>query len=484
MNAELVRFLVPLQQALAAPGIGALADEGLRRHLQNTHRLLAWLHAREAAQPQLERAMLREIVAASEGIEPLLTASRLPADAVRRIRALADQPGTPDLESVLAAARDLQNQLCALGDDAARAVRRKLVAIETGLSIAMDAALAANLAAPPASAEGGGAANTRPIDEAKLNAWLARAFPGEPGLRLARHVFIAGGHSKYTLRLQLEGARNMPSALILRGDGRGTYGGKSVVDEYRLLDVMHRHGVSVPRPLALDESGQVFGTPSMLVEEMPGRVIGHMFDLPAPSAAISRDVAEQLARIHRVPLGEFDAKSIGAERSNREQALQWINESYVSFKALDRASPIYETAFHWLREHIALVDGPRCLVHGDCGLNNLMIAGGRVTTLLDWEFAFAGNPFYDLGYFYYQAEHLGGWDDFMQAYKAAGGTEPTAAQLDYQVLFATTRLGVMVMQTEAAVASGLLQSLGGAVACTGDHDVSVMRMARVLERVL
>jgi aminoglycoside phosphotransferase (APT) family kinase protein len=484
MNAELVRFLVPLQQALAAPAIGALADEGLRRQLQNVHRLIAWLHACEAVQPPLEHAMLREIVAAIDGIEPVMTASRLPVDAVRRLRALAAQPQAPDLETILAGARDLQNQLCALGDEPARTLRRKLVEIETGLSRAMDAALAHNVAAPPASAEGGGAANTRVIDEAKLNAWLARAFPEEPELRLARYVFIAGGHSKYTARLQLTGARKLPSALILRGDGRGTYGGKSVVDEYRLLDVMHRHGVSVPRPLALDESGQVFGTPSMLVEEVAGRVIGHMFDLPAPNADISRDVAVQLARIHRVPLGEFDAQAIGAARSNREQALQWINESYASFKALDRASPIYETAFHWLREQIALVDGPRCLVHGDCGLNNLMIDKGRVTTLLDWEFAFAGNPFYDLGYFYYQAEHLGGWDDFLQAYRQAGGEAPTQEQLDYQVLFATTRLGVMVMQTEAAVASGLLQSLGGAVACTGYHDVSVIRMARVLERVL
>ncbi len=41
------------------------------------------------------------------------------------------------------------------------------------------------------------------------------------------------------------------------------------------------------------------------------------------------------------------------------EATQWLNESYASFRSTNRASPVYEAAFHWLRDNIALNDGAR-----------------------------------------------------------------------------------------------------------------------------
>jgi aminoglycoside phosphotransferase (APT) family kinase protein len=111
----------------------------------------------------------------------------------------------------------------------------------------------------------------------------------------------------------------------------------------------------------------------MLVEEMPGRIIGHMFALPPPNRALCTDTAVQLARLHRIPVGEFGSHTESAGLTNQEKATRWLNESYTSFKALDRPSPIIETAFHWLRDRIALNDGARSLVHGDYGLNNLLV---------------------------------------------------------------------------------------------------------------
>lgn len=42
-------------------------------------------------------------------------------------------------------------------------------------------------------------------------------------------------------------------------------------------------------------------------------------------------------------------------------------------------------------------DGPPVLTHSDFNGSNILVATGRITAVLDWEFAFAGSPFFDFG---------------------------------------------------------------------------------------
>jgi aminoglycoside phosphotransferase (APT) family kinase protein len=249
---------------------------------------------------------------------------------------------------------------------------------------------------------------------------------------------------------------------------------------------MYHHDVCVAKPLALEASGEIFGAPFMLVERRPGRTIGHMFDLPKkPNTETSRDIAEKLAAIHRVPIGDMGDWIPGADVSTAAQVAVTLEHSYSSWQALQRPSPLYEAAFKWLRENVSVMDRSRGLVHGDYGLNNLLIERGRVSVVLDWEFAHVGNPAYDLGYFYYQAKSLSSWQEFLDAYHEAGGTLLSTAEIDYSVLFAATRVGVMVCQAEAAYLSGAANGLFMAlVPGRNNHNVSLSRLSDLLERVL
>ena len=131
------------------------------------------------------------------------------------------------------------------------------------------------------------------------------------------------------------------------------------------------------------------------------------------------------------------------------------------------------------------MDGSRSLVHADYGLNNILIENHKVSVILDWEYAHIGNPAYDLGYFYYQAEALSSWDEFLDAYQAAGARLPGKAELDYCILYAATRLGVMVCQAAAAYHSGAASGLQAALLASGRmHDISVIRISKLLERIL
>jgi aminoglycoside phosphotransferase (APT) family kinase protein len=259
------------------------------------------------------------------------------------------------------------------------------------------------------------------------------------------------------------------------------------VDEYSLIKTMYENGVCVPKPLAVDESGKVFGSPILLVEKKPGTIIGHMFNLPkTPSKAIATDIAINLAAIHRVPLAAIGTQVDSANVRTSEKALAWLEEGHKAWLPLKMPSPVFETAFEWLRRNVALNDkAPRTLVHGDFGLNNILIHDDKVSAILDWEFAHVGNPAYDLGYFYFMAKSLGSWDDFLKAYERGGMPIPDENQIDYAILFAATRLGVMVCQSEEVFVSGKEPGLASAVNI-GDcyYQETIRRISGALDKVL
>jgi aminoglycoside phosphotransferase (APT) family kinase protein len=362
---------------------------------------------------------------------------------------------------------------------------KALLRLESDYQRRFEAAVRAQSAAA-ANRTAATARNARDYDAQALQRFIRSVFPEEPDVTIGHSGFISGGYSKFTVEVTLQHARSLPAQIILRADASATFGGASVVQEYHLLKVMHAQGVRVPRPLAVEETGQVFGSPFMLVERKPGISIGHMYKLPQPDKAVCRDVAGQLAAIHRIPVAAFGDRIGPARGRSSEKALAWIAEGLAAWTPLHMPSPVFETAFEWLRRNAALNDeAPRTLVHGDVHLANMLVHEHRISTILDWEFAHIGNPAYDLGYFYDQAVALDSWEAFLDAYREAGGAVPDQRQLDYHILFAATRLGVMTCQSVAEFASGAKPGLAGAVVIGGFfYETTIVRIARALERVL
>jgi aminoglycoside phosphotransferase (APT) family kinase protein len=143
-------------------------------------------------------------------------------------------------------------------------------------------------------------------------------------------------------------------------------------------------------------------------------------------------------------------------------------------------------AFEWLRCHADLYDSsPRALVHGDYGLNNLLIEGDRVTGILDWEHAHIGNPAYDLGYFHPMAAALASWPSFLDAYANTGVHMPDEKQIDFSILLGATRVGVMLCQVMSAFTSDQETGIAATTGIAGDYyDVAVLRISNALEKVL
>ena len=337
------------------------------------------------------------------------------------------------------------------------------------------------------SKESTSARNARTFSTHEMTEFIQNKFPEETETIITNATFIAGGYSKFTADISLAKTTSLPKNIILRGDSDDAFGGMSVVDEYQLIETVYENGVCAPKPLAIAKNDDVFGSPFMLMEKMPGSCIGHMFDMsPIHSDSLVQDIAEKLSSIHSIPLKMVNDTTNGVDYLSSDKALSWISSSETSWLPLNLPSPAFSAAFEWLRHNVKLYDhGPRSLVHGDYGLNNLLIEDERVTAILDWEHSHVGNPSYDLGYFHPMAETLASWSLFLDAYANTGVPMPDEDQINYSILFAATRVGVMTCQVRNAFLMNQETGIAASIGIAGDYyDVAVIRISNALEKIL
>ncbi|NJM05949.1 phosphotransferase [Candidatus Gracilibacteria bacterium] len=81
----------------------------------------------------------------------------------------------------------------------------------------------------------------------------------------------------------------------------GTYDrGAKARREYTTLDLLRRHAIPAPKPLYLDTTGTVLGTPGIITQYVSGVHI----DAPVDAVQWARERARILAHIHSVPCDE------------------------------------------------------------------------------------------------------------------------------------------------------------------------------------
>ena len=405
--------------------------------------------------------------------------------AVNELRLICESADVGDFDRSLQLTSDMQHALFALDTAEASTLCKSMMQVEARYLDRFQAAVKARAAAArnkPVST----ARNDREYDNNALLAFIRTSFPDEPNATIEKSGFISGGFSKFTIGLTLGNVKSLPQEIVLRGDASATFGGASVVDEFNVVKALYDNGVRVPRPLALEPSGGVFGSPFLLAERKPGTTLGHTFNLPKPNKAVCIDVATQLAKAHQVPLAALGQKFNSVHATSSAKALSWVDEGYNNWLPLNMPSPVFKTAFEWLRRNAGINDKvPRALTHGDYSLANVLVHEDKVSAILDWEFAHVGNPVYDLCYHRYQAEALSSWEDFLDAYVKAGMPRPSEEQLNYHTLLADVRLGVMVCQVKSIFTSGAEPNTATAsVLAQLSYETTIERIATILSKVL
>ncbi|MDI3258134.1 MAG: phosphotransferase family protein [Sinobacteraceae bacterium] len=342
---------------------------------------------------------------------------------------------------------------------------------------------AESLAVASGSTANAATSSSRSFSPELLERYLRQHPLGGEAVRVTSSRLLSGGRSKQTTLVQLEGARDLPSTVVVRQDWSSAVTGTSVVSEYALLKGVFEAGLRVPQPLLLEKSSEPLGGPFLVVTQMPGAIQGDIF-APPRSEALALQLAEQLARLHRLPTEAFAALGVPTEAYTTEQ----LRVGLQGFRALNGKlgfpSRTIDIAMDWLERRIDRVSGPKAVLHNDLGFHNFLVDGERLSAILDWELAHIGNPAADLGYARDWVSQMIPWSRFMQAYREAGGPEVDAATLDFYTLWCGVRLYCLLLQARAGVAMGMVQDTEITYAVAHFLPKLLHRISRELRAVL
>jgi len=302
------------------------------------------------------------------------------------------------------------------------------------------------------------------MDEA-LEAWL-RVAAGDPGLTITGRARLSGGAIQQNFALDVV-HRGAPASWVLRTDSTATLAvSHGRAQEFALLRAAQAACVTVAEPLFLCADARVIGAPFFVMRRVAGMAAGHrVVKQFGGQPDLVRAIGAEMARIHTIRPPRADLAFLGAPPPDAGRAM--IATLRARIDAAGTPRPVLEWGLR-AAERACPPPVPPVLAHHDFRTGNLMIDAGRVTAVLDWEFAGWGDPAADLGWFcarcwrFGQAAEAGGLGaraDLHAGYVAAGGVLPDAARIAWWELLAHLRWAVIAADQAARHLSGQERSL-------------------------
>ncbi len=250
--------------------------------------------------------------------------------------------------------------------------------------------------------------------------------------------------------------------------------------EFSVLCAMRDAKVLAPTPLWCGVD-TVLGRAFFIMERLPGIASGHRVARDAAivpdRAALARELAVNLARIHAVDRGDERLAFLGMflARDNIAHYRAYLD-------TLPEAYPVLEWGLRWCEVN-APHDENVTFIHRDYRTGNYLVEGGHLAGVLDWEFSAFGNPLEDVGWIFakcwrfgqnqYPVGGVAAAEDFLDAYTRASGRAVDAAALRYWQVMAHLRWAVIALQQRERHRSGIEPSLE--LALTG-HIVSDLEL--------
>jgi aminoglycoside phosphotransferase (APT) family kinase protein len=260
---------------------------------------------------------------------------------------------------------------------------------------------------------------------------LVESLPGRP--QVLRVTELSGGLANTNLRLDLDGHPPVVLRLFQRDPAQAA-------KERAIHALAAERGLPAPRLLGSSDD-PVTGLPFALLEWIDGQRLDEAARELDDSALLplGRSIGGALAAIHAVRFdrsGFFDGSMAVAEPVDAGGAglIGFLRHVLVDGPGGERLGrDLAGRLVAFAGREAGLLDhwpGPPCLTHSDFGGTNILVrpeaSGWAVAAVLDWEFAFAGNPFFDFGNLL--RPPLGprpGFADAVAAgYRAAGGDLP------------------------------------------------------------
>ncbi|CAN5293371.1 hypothetical protein BH10PSE13_BH10PSE13_18050 [soil metagenome] len=225
--------------------------------------------------------------------------------------------------------------------------------------------------------------------------------------------------------------------------------GKSLPHEIAIVRRAHALGFPVPRIF-----GMVAQPAAAVMELAPGTARPDVDE----AERVGPDYMAHIARLHGIAPGEFGLDA----PATLTEAIAVDLDTYEA-DALSRGilhNPVISLAFRLLRATLPRSDAAPSMLHGDVGAGNFMAHEGRISAILDWELAHAGDIHEDLAWLWVRGAHSAFGDPRTRIaeYEGASGVRLDPARLAWHVAFVTLKsvIGLRRRISAAGEDKGLL----------------------------
>lgn len=210
----------------------------------------------------------------------------------------------------------------------------------------------------------------------------------QPHSQLRRFWELKGGVSAQITALEIELASGQLQKMVVRQHGEidRKQNPQIAATEYRLLEILQAVGLPAPKPYYLDQSGQVFPLPYIVIEFVEGK---SEFE-PSNLDEWLRKAAQLLAQIHSTEYGGLDLSFLPEQTviyaAKFKQRPPQVDDSLDE----GRIRAVLEAVWPPVQSNKAV------LLHGDYWPGNLLWQASEIAAVIDWEDAQTGDPLADL----------------------------------------------------------------------------------------
>ncbi len=233
------------------------------------------------------------------------------------------------------------------------------------------------------------------IQEEAVSAWF-EAHIDNVSLPLTFHL-IAGGHSNLTFGV--EDAAGTTYVLRRPPLGHVLESAHDMGREHKIISALVGSDVPVATTLGLCKDTAVNEAPFYIMDYIEGPVL---HDAEASAAlpvsereALGLHVVDVLAALHKIDPDDVGLGDLGRKEAYLARQLKRWNKQWEASKT--HPIPAMEETSRLLEERMPEQIGAT-IVHGDYRLGNMIVGGGKVCAVLDWELCTLGDPLADVGY--------------------------------------------------------------------------------------
>ena len=293
----------------------------------------------------------------------------------------------------------------------------------------------------PLPPEPDGPAPLLPLTAEKVLAFLRGCLPNESALEVLDFYALPGGMSKQTYRFKLKRGDGTIEEMVARKAPPQVSIDVSCFylhREFEFTRCLFQYGYLLPEPLWLARDFPGVSGDFYVMRKVEGGNSGGLFSTSAIPESIMLEMAEAMARLHRVPMEVFRGyierhEDTGlltdtASESTRRYLVNLI-DAWKQVKSQPDCGVIFMMA--WALANIPENNDAPVPLHGDLTPHNCLWNEGHLTAVIDWECGDFGDPVIDLAYIKPHIASRMDWDKFLNHYEKHAGNKVNRDSFGY-----------------------------------------------------